>query len=303
MPSKVCLLIIYNHRYDANIEKLEKIYQSRFSDIYHIVPFYDGTKENVIPVYECSFRFEGYVAQALKYINNSYEHYFFVADDAILNPAINEKDYREWFGLTDYSAFITFTKSLRQMKGWGINRRFMDPFPKFEKYQGTLWKDEIMSAEEAFSIAKRQGYDREEFTMDVSMVWNARKKLREYPRLILMFLRTLILGRKYCPYPIWGGYSDVFIIPGKDVEKVTHMLGVFAAMDLFVEEAIPTALHLICDELIEEKDLEAKSKTLWGNAVREEVEEKYERNYHRLMDEWEADCLFIHPIKLSRWDI
>lgn len=49
------------------------------------------------------------------------------------------------------------------------------------------------------------------------------------------------------------------------------------------------------------KDLEAKSKTLWGNAVREEVEEKYERNYHRLMDEWDVDCLFIHPIKLSRW--
>lgn len=154
MPSKVCLLIIYNHRYDANIEKLERIYQSRFSDICHIVPFYDGTKKNVIPVYECSFRFEGYVAQALKYINNSYEHYFSVADDAILNPAINEKNYREWFDLTDRSAFITFTKSLRQMKGWGINRRFMDPFPKFEKYQGTLWKDEIMPAEEAFAVAE-----------------------------------------------------------------------------------------------------------------------------------------------------
>lgn len=301
MPSKVCLLIIYNHRYDANIEKLEKIYQSRFSNIYHIVPFYDGAEKNVIPVYECSFRFEGYVAQALKHIDYSYEHYFFVADDAILNPAINEKNYREWFSLADDSAFITFTRSLRQMKGWGINRRFMDPFPKFEKYQGTLWKEELMPAEEAFAVAKRQGYDREEFAMDASMVWDARKKLKEYPRLILMFLRTLIRGKKYCLYPIWGGYSDVFIVPGKDIEKVAHMLGVFAAMDIFVEEAIPTTLHLICEELIEEKDLEAKSKTLWGNPAREEVEEKYERDYRKLMNEWETGCLFIHPIKLSRW--
>ena len=301
MPSKVCLLIIYNHRYDVNIEKLENIYQSRFSSIYHIVPFYDGIKKNVIPVYECSFRFEGYVAQAFKHINDSYEHYFFLADDAILNPAINEKNYREWFSLADCSAFITFTKSLHQMKGWGINRRFMDPFPKFEKYQGTLWKGELMPAEEAFAVAQRQGYDREEFAMDVSMVWNARKKLKEYPRLIFMFFRTLVLGKKYCPYPIWGGYSDVFIVPGKDMEKVAHMLGVFAAMDIFVEEAIPTALHLICEELVEEKDLDAKSKTLWGNAAREEVEEKYERDYRKLVDEWKADCLFIHPIKLSRW--
>ena len=28
MISNVCLLIIYNHRYDANIEKLEKISQN-----------------------------------------------------------------------------------------------------------------------------------------------------------------------------------------------------------------------------------------------------------------------------------
>lgn len=186
MSCKVCLLIIYNHRYDDNIEKLEKIYGSRFSDIYHIVPFYDGIKKNVIPVFECSFRFEGYVAQAMGHIEKSYEHYLFVADDAILNPTIYEGNYKDWFGLTDQSAFITFTESLRKRRGWAINRRFMDPFPKFEKYQGTLWKDEIMSADEAFNIAKRQGYGREEFAMDVSMVWNARKMLKEYPRLIFM---------------------------------------------------------------------------------------------------------------------
>ncbi len=296
-------MIIYNHRYDANIEKLEKIYKSRFTDVYHIMPFYDGTKENVISVYECSFRFEGYVAQALESIHEDYNYYLFVADDALLNPAINEQNYKEWFGLKSGSAFITFTKSLRKMKGWGINRSFMDPFPKFEKYSGTLWKNEIMSAEEAFAIAESQGYQREDFSMDLSMVWDARKKLKEYPKLVLNFFRVLLLGRKYCPYPVWGGYSDVFVLPGKDIKKIAHMLGVFAAMDLFVEMAIPTTLHLICDNLVEEKDLKAKSKTLWGNAAREEVEDKYERNYCKLIDEWDEDCLFIHPVKLSKWEI
>ena len=301
MDNEVCLLIIYNHRYDRNIKTLNQIYQSRFSNIYHIIPFYDGTEQNVITVYECSFRFEGYVAQAMKQIKEKYTHYLFIGDDAIINPAINETNYREWFGITEKSAFITFTKTIRQMKGWGINRRFMDPFPKFEEYQGTLWENEIMSAEEAFAIAEKQGYSKEEFVMDLSMIWNARKKWKAYPRLIVMFGKILIGGKKYCPYPIWGGYSDVFVIPGKDMERVAHMLGVFAAMGIFVEEAIPTALHLNCEELVEEKDIQAVSHTLWSNDERNEIEKKYDRDLYRLMNEWDRNFLFIHPIKLSRW--
>lgn len=80
----------------------------------------------------------------------------------------------------------------------------MDPFPKFEKYQGTLWKEELMPVEEAFTVAKRQGYDKEEFSMDASMVWDARKKLKEYPRLIysgsVVFLRILTEMRKALSY-------------------------------------------------------------------------------------------------------
>lgn len=303
MSGEVCLLIIYNHRYDANIEKLEKIYKSRFSDIYHIMPFYDGTKENVIPVYECSFRFEGYVAQAIKNIDKYYEQYFFVADDVVLNPNINEENYKSWFGLKENSAFITFTKPIHEMNGWAINRRFMDPLPKFELYHGTLWKNEIIPAEEAFAIAESKGYQRDDFCVDLHMVWDARKKLREYPRLFVLFFKVLLLGKQYCPYPIWGGYSDVFIIPGKDMKKIAHMLGVFAAMDLFVEMAIPTAMHLVCDEVVEENDLQAKSKTLWGNVEREELEKRYQRSYRKLIKEWEKDCLFIHPIKLSGWEM
>jgi len=57
---KAALILIYNHRYDKNIEILEKIYSKRFSVIFHLVPFYDGNRDNVIPVYENSYYFEGY---------------------------------------------------------------------------------------------------------------------------------------------------------------------------------------------------------------------------------------------------
>lgn len=52
---KIALLIIYNHRYDKNIPILDKIYEGRFSYVYHVVPFYDGDRENVIAVYENSY--------------------------------------------------------------------------------------------------------------------------------------------------------------------------------------------------------------------------------------------------------
>lgn len=38
----IALVIIHNHRYDANIPRLDEIYKSRFSHIFHLVPFYDG---------------------------------------------------------------------------------------------------------------------------------------------------------------------------------------------------------------------------------------------------------------------
>ena len=47
--NRVALIIIYNHQYNKNIDILERIYNGRFSNIYHLVPFYNGEKQNVIP--------------------------------------------------------------------------------------------------------------------------------------------------------------------------------------------------------------------------------------------------------------
>lgn len=304
MSKEVCLLIIYNHRYDGNIEKLEKIYGARFSNIYHIMPFYEGNRENVIPVYECSFRFQGYVAQAMQLIHERYEQYFFISDDLILNPEINESNYKDWFHINGKNAFITFTKPLREMGEWAINRRFMDPLPKFEWYSGTLWEKEIMPSEQAYSIAKQKGYEKEQFLVDIPMVWGARKKLIKYPRLFVLFFKILLLGKQQCPYPIWCGYSDIFIIPGEKMKEISHMFGVFAAMGLFVEMAIPTTLQLLCKDVTETKKLAPLyGKSLWTTAEVEAVKNQHNHNYKTLEDNWDKNCLYIHPVKLSKWDV
>lgn len=42
MMKDVCLIIIFNHRYDSNIKKIKELYGRRFSDIYILMPFFEG---------------------------------------------------------------------------------------------------------------------------------------------------------------------------------------------------------------------------------------------------------------------
>lgn len=42
---KVALIVIYNHKFGKNIEKIERIYSKQFNNIYHLMPFCTGSKE------------------------------------------------------------------------------------------------------------------------------------------------------------------------------------------------------------------------------------------------------------------
>ena len=104
---KVCLVIIFNHRFDKNLPLLEKIYGDRFPDIYHLVPFYDGSQDNVIPVYEHSFYFQGYLPQVWSKIkSDDFSHYFFISDDLLLHPEINAKNCLNKLCINEGDAFL-----------------------------------------------------------------------------------------------------------------------------------------------------------------------------------------------------
>ena len=87
METKTALLVIYNHRFDTNISRINKLYSHRFSNVFHIMPFYDGKEPNVIPVFDSSYCFSGYIAQAYSHLRTlGFTHFFIIADDLILNP-------------------------------------------------------------------------------------------------------------------------------------------------------------------------------------------------------------------------
>ena len=64
--NRVSLIVIFNHKFEQNINLLRKIYDGRFSNIFFILPFYKGNDEDVISVYESSYSFQGYIYQKSK---------------------------------------------------------------------------------------------------------------------------------------------------------------------------------------------------------------------------------------------
>ena len=305
---KVALIIIYNHKFDQNIDVLERLYQHRFSHIYHLVPFYTGNKENVIPVYENSFYFQGYVAQGLQsFYKEAYGHYFFVADDLVINPLINEHNYREHLGLQEHSCFLPEYINLHECnkaeKRW---ERIIEAFHfKLNNTYGVETKNECPDYAGALQAFEKHGlhigpFQYHQITTPVNKPdWMKWKEVKAY----LMWKLRLYKKRHklyHAYYPVLGSYADIFVVSAHTIKQFAHYCGVFAANKLFVEFAIPTAMALAAEEIVIEKNIQLHGKALWT------VEElmlldKYDFSINKLMSDFPRGFLYLHPIKLSKW--
>jgi hypothetical protein len=98
------------------------------------------------------------------------------------------------------------------------------------------------------------------------------------------------------------------------MEKFYHYCGVFAAMNLFVELALPTAMVLSAKEIVTENDLELRGKALWpdgGQRLNGDLEPAYgdyeelagyNFNLKQLLDNFPETYIYLHPVKLSKWN-
>ena len=311
MSSTVALVIIYNHRYDKNIDILESIYANRFSNIFHIVPFYDGDKKNVIPVYENSFYFQGYLVQAFsRCFRKEFEHYFFVADDMMINPLINENSYKAQLKINAQESYFPEIVSLHNLPyKW---RRTQDAVEYNPKLQGVESSKEMPSYQEAELLFSKLGFEVKPLLY--KDVYSAKKKIvYELSKLkgangigdIVALLTKHFKGifkKQYCTlnYPLLGGYSDIFVVSASCIHKFMHYCGVFAATELFVELAIPTALVLATSDIRTESEIALKGKAMW-------TEEDYKiiapfnNKLAALTENFPKEHLYLHPIKLSKW--
>lgn len=291
--SRVCLVIIFNHKFEKNIEKLRKLYGNRFSNIYFLMPFYQGNDSEVIPVYECSYTFQGYVTQGLpRYYNEDYDYYVFIGDDLVLNPELNENNIVVAFGMKENACFIESAEPVNKCTYWPYSRiqQVMSAFNQ----RGTTYKGEIPDREEAFKIVKNKGFD------DFSM-----KDFRSSDRSRAVQLKSAIKKCFYhyeLPYPIFSGYSDFFIISKENIKEFAHVCGVFAAMGLWVEMAIPTALRLINTTVVTNQDISMEAMCMWAPTEPQKfIEANADYSIEKMNEIWPNNIAYIHPLKLSKW--
>jgi len=309
--NKVALIIIYNHQYNKNIDILERIYKNRFSNIYHLVPFYNGEKQNVIPVYESSHYFQGYISQGFKsYFKRDYTHYLFVADDLLLNPIINETNYTEHLKLDADTCFIPNFITLHDRNdGW---RRINEALNWNIKLRGIEVEDQLPDYKEA--LQKFQKFNLTIKPLLFNQIWKTPRSLRDWIRpfisrrifrhsiFVFRYFKDKLIKKTYSPsYPIVGSYSDIFVVSSESIKLFCHYCGVFAATKLFVELALPTSLVLSAKEMVTEKNLKLQGKALWTKEHYQELN-KYKNSLKQLLIKFPNNYLYLHPIKLSKWN-
>ena len=302
------LIIIYNHRFDKNIELVERIYRNRFSNIFHLMPFYDGNKENVIAVYDNSFRFQGYIAQGLRhFFNKKFAHYIFVADDMILNPAINENNYTEHFALDSESSFIPELRNVPRPDTCWVHDRSALHFNPFDKKNFNTRGVETVSflpdKELAEKIMGNFGVKNSSVTF-YQVYGNIFRNFLYKLRLITedIFTYHHFYPRK-TRYPLASSYSDIFVVDKNTIAKFSQFCGIFATTQLFVEIAIPTALALSSKKIVTGNSLSKHTqKFAKYNAEIESFINNLNFDLSLLLQNFPENQMYIHPIKLSKWD-
>lgn len=295
--NKIALFILYNHHFTKNIDRIEELYKGKFSYVYHLIPFYSGDKDNVITVYESSYQFQSYIAQAYQQVKKErFTHYFVIADDMIINPKINENNLFEFTGIPENFTFITDYRD-------NVNCKYKVPLYKSIIKPGVEVDKLLPQKKDAYSnIRSKGGY-----------VFPEKKIVLKFIlyHLIHFNFSTVYHGcyyllnkKKKDVYPILWGYSDILIIPHAAMDNFCLYCGAFAALNLFVEYAIPTSIFLSSDNIIFGNQLKLKFISQLYN-LGEEGQKEFENHYKFSLDllikEYPSNTFFIHPIKLSKW--
>jgi len=305
-PTKVALVVIYNYRFDKNIDTVEKIYTPRFSHIFHLVPFYTGRKPNVIPVYEHSYHFQGHVAQGFPgFHHDDFTHYFFIHDDLVVNPAIDERNFMAEMQLPDDHAFITRFNPHNTGKAFWIHVK--TAFDWKVRQNGLNIVDELPPPDTVTQRFKRLNLPHAPLRFE--QIWKTPKTpgqwaeaLRKRPAFCYRYLKARIRKERFhLSFSLVGAYADIFIVPATAIHRFRHYCGLFAAGNLWVEHAIPTALVMSTDKIVvTHNHSRYRGKALWSATEKKELD-PFQNSLTTLLQDFPADYLFLHPVKLSSW--
>ncbi len=297
---RFCLVVVFNHRFDQNLPLLRALYRGRFSTVRFLVPFYRGSDPDVVPVFDSSATFQGYFAQARRsLVAEGFSHYVFVADDLLLNPKINETNLQVYLRLEPTGGYTKYLKPFSSVTSrWTHFNRTLRAL-RFDEFVNA--RAELPPREEAVARLAAHGLECRPLgwrnLQSVPGPWLHR--ITEWVTAVrLIYQRRDGRG---LPYPLLMGYADLLVVPAPALPEFCHLCGVFAAMGLFVECAAPTALALAAPRLSLEDHLDQQGLELWSDAERAAFWNRYSARLGKLLEDFPARCLYVHPIKLPHW--
>ena len=300
MSEKICLVVIFNHQFNRNLPVLRELLGGKFSHVRFLVPFYRGSDPDVIAVYDSSATFQGYIVQAYPHLSKEgYTHFVFTADDLLLNPCLDETNLLSSLTLGPGDAYI---QELRPITDVTFHWPFLHTVLKAMRFDPFVnAADQLPDREEALRRLAVHGVRLTGFGLKTlrfaqgSWWWKIRSLLAK-----TFFLYGSKEVRRVV-YPLVMSYSDFLVVPAAVMGDFCHFCGVFTAMRIFVECAIPTALALAAPRIKVERDIPMRGKEVFNLDDLAVFEEKYERRLSVLCANFPAATIYAHPVKLSRW--
>lgn len=295
MP-KVCLSFVFNHQFEQNIPKLNTIYKERFSTIRFLSPFSTFSKnKQVIPVYETSVHFQGFLAQSYKHLPKDCDYYIFCGDDLLLNPVLDETNIIEKLNCSNSSYIKYLNPVWKHSFAWH----------KFEECNNFPNVDCLVPHYKYFPnreqlIKKYESYGLDYKNLGFHNLFGVKNRGLSFER-IYAGLKYLFRHkfRRYVHFPLIEGFSDFIVIPKESLCLFCHYCGVFAAMNLWVDAAIASSMVLSSKKIGTEKDHSYKGIEIWDPSDINCRLQKTNFKLNRLSELFEEDEFYIHPVKLS----
>jgi hypothetical protein len=294
----ICLSIVFNHQFEQNIPKLKRLYDKRFSTIRYLSPFSKTDNNDIIPIHEKSVHFQGYFAQAYRHLPKECEYYVFCGDDLILNPWLNEGNLIHTLNCDD-SAYIKYLNPVWEHSfAW---HKF-EECNRFTENENTIPYHNLLPSRNALlKIYENYGLNyRNLGCHNFRGVKEKRVTTNRIKSGVSYFLRNG--NKRFVNYPLVEGYSDLIVIPHDHLELFCHYCGIFAAMNLWVDAAIATALLLSGSEIRTEEDSNYSGTEYWnGNDIIDRLKTT-NNELDKISEIFKEKELYIHPIKLSSYN-
>jgi hypothetical protein len=227
-----------------------------------------------------------------------FDYYVFCGDDLIINTSLNENNLIGALNCNDSS----YIKYLNPIWEHSFAWHKFEECNRFTENEYTIpYQNFLPSRNSLLQIYKNHGLTYRNLGFhNFKGVKEKRITINRIKSGFSFFLRNG--SKRFVNYPLVEGYSDLIVVPQKHLELFCHYCGIFAAMNLWVDAAVATALILSGSKITTEKNSNYSGTEYWNG---EEIIDRLKpinNKLDKISEIFREEELYIHPIKLSSYN-